>query len=243
MRKATPPTSGADGRAAIDLALPRRWPELTDGQLTYVLRLLAAGYQPGYTASLLLLRLLPAGVSARDIPLMELGAAADSLSWIGEPPREPARPEGIGGGEALDRELHGVPFATWLAVENLWRGCIERGETGQGPKPPPVVASLLDTLWPGYRPESYAPWHGLAALMWVNGLKESFAALFPHLYRPAGRGDGEPDARETMETQIRALTGGDVTKRPAVLETDTWAALTELDAKAREAAELRKYGN
>ena len=39
---------------------------------------------------------------------------------------------------------------------------------------------------------------------------------------------------------IRALTGGDITKEAAIMKMDTWRALTELDAKAREAEELRK---
>ena len=37
-----------------------------------------------------------------------------------------------------------------------------------------------------------------------------------------------------MNAQIRALTGGDITKEEAVLSMDTWRALTELDAKAKE---------
>ena len=39
---------------------------------------------------------------------------------------------------------------------------------------------------------------------------------------------------------IRALTGGDITKEESILKTDTWRALTELDALAKEAANLRK---
>ena len=37
------------------------------------------------------------------------------------------------------------------------------------------------------------------------------------------------------DAQIRALTAGDITKEPAVLKTETHRALTELNAKAREA--------
>ena len=42
---------------------------------------------------------------------------------------------------------------------------------------------------------------------------------------------------------IRALTGGDITKEERIMKMDTWRALTELDAKAREAEELRKAIN
>ena len=45
---------------------------------------------------------------------------------------------------------------------------------------------------------------------------------------------------EAMNAQIRALTGGDITKEGQIRDSDVWRALTELDAKAREADELDK---
>ena len=46
-----------------------------------------------------------------------------------------------------------------------------------------------------------------------------------------------------MNAQIRALTKGDITKERDILNMDTWRALTELDALAREYEEInRKYG-
>lgn len=42
-----------------------------------------------------------------------------------------------------------------------------------------------------------------------------------------------------MITCLRALTGGDITKQPAVLSTPTPDALTELDAKAEEAEKMK----
>lgn len=46
--------------------------------------------------------------------------------------------------------------------------------------------------------------------------------------------------RDSTNAQIRALTGGDITKEAAIRQMDTHRALTELDAKAREAEEYRK---
>ena len=43
-----------------------------------------------------------------------------------------------------------------------------------------------------------------------------------------------------MNMQIRALTGGDITKEKEVLKMDCWRALTELDAKALDAIEIKK---
>lgn len=52
---------------------------------------------------------------------------------------------------------------------------------------------------------------------------------------------------EVMNNEIRALTGGDISKEDMVLSTDCWRALTELDYKAKEAEdfnkEMAKYKN
>ena len=50
-----------------------------------------------------------------------------------------------------------------------------------------------------------------------------------------------PDSlREGMECIIRTLTGGDVTKREAVLHASLHAALYELEQRVREADKLKK---
>ena len=47
-----------------------------------------------------------------------------------------------------------------------------------------------------------------------------------------------------MNAEIRALTGGDITKENQVLSMDCWRALTELNEKARETQEYNeKYGH
>ncbi len=46
-----------------------------------------------------------------------------------------------------------------------------------------------------------------------------------------------------MNAQIRALTKGDITKEKEILSLDTWRALTELNAQAREYKELNAQLN
>ena len=46
--------------------------------------------------------------------------------------------------------------------------------------------------------------------------------------------------RTAMNAQIRALTCGDITKEEALLSMDTWRALTELDAKAKEVEDIKR---
>ena len=83
-----------------------------------------------------------------------------------------------------------------------------------------------------------------------------FARQFKHFFKPisnAGDADGNMFEQtksqyeilyEAVNSQIRALTKGDVTKEKEVLAIDTWRALTELDALAKEYDEFnKKYPN
>jgi hypothetical protein len=48
--------------------------------------------------------------------------------------------------------------------------------------------------------------------------------------------------QDVVDSQLRALTKGDITKEKEILAMDTWRALTELNALAREYEELnQKY--
>lgn len=80
-------------------------------------------------------------------------------------------------------------------------------------------------------------------MLWYNHVKRVMAKAFPHFFHKAATEDGELEAVDIMNlynVQLRALTGGDATKEKDVLALDCWRALTELDAKAREAEELEK---
>lgn len=90
------------------------------------------------------------------------------------------------------------------------------------------------TLTPGER---------VGTLLWFVHVKQVMARFFPHFFKKTVVEDGEPEPVNFIELyniQLRALTGGDVTKEDTVLNLACWRALTELDAKAREAEELEK---
>jgi hypothetical protein len=93
------------------------------------------------------------------------------------------------------------------------------------------------TLTPGER---------VGTLLWFVHVKRVMARAFPHFFKRTVVEDGQPEHVDFMELyniQLRALTGGDVTKESTVLSLECWRALTELDAKAREAEELEKIRN
>lgn len=156
----------------------------------------------------------------------------DRLSFMDTPPEEPFQLPPLAGKAPIERELHGVPFSDYLQLENLWQGFLSSGA-------PEALTKMSELIWKGQT--QFVPADLYLVILWYSGLKAHFAVMFSSLFRPAGN-NTDIDMRRIMTAEIRALTGGDITKENAVLAADTWTALTELDAKACEAEEWRsKY--
>lgn len=237
----------------LHVNVPSSWEELDGLQLLYILRLLSLGMPPEHTQVYAFLHFARLDVMKHDAlvrwlkddsetivvrkgrrlyPLSrrDLSLAAMELDFIGEPPPVPQRPDKWHGVPAVDAALHGVPFGVYLQLENYMQRYLQQ----------PEEALLLDMaclLYPGLRANKRNCLLSLIVLHWMTGVKMLFSRLYPDLYRPAASTDELPDLREVMLAQIRALTSGDVTKEHEVLNVDTWTALAELNAKAREARE------
>lgn len=228
----------------LSITIPTSWNEIEAPLLRYVARLMAAGFTMEQVKNYAILRHIPQDVLKRLNPA-HLAVAQQYLNFLDTPPTVPVRPSHLGKGTAIDKEFHNVPFATYLVIENLWQGTLETlQEVKDVPSlgtPPAAALELLTYLYEGYDKTQVKPWHIIILLLWMQGLKSYLALTFPHLFHKADTTDNAAvNMREVMESEIRALTGGDITKREEVLKADTWAALTELDAKAREAEELNK---
>lgn len=240
-------TTPASSSAKLCVSVPIAWHELTEPQLLYILRLLAEGVPPDSVEVYAFLRFAGLGVvraegdtlivrkGGRLFPLSRrdvvLGAMA--LDFIHEPPPVPQRPARWLGVAAVDAELHGVPFGEYLQIENYMQRYLQQPEDG-------LLYAMARLLYPELTREAQPKVFRYLIIHWLTGLKMLFARLYPDLYRPAPAEDGMPDLREVMLAQIRALTAGDVTKEHGVLNVDTWTALAELNAKAREARELER---
>lgn len=89
-----------------------------------------------------------------------------------------------------------------------------------------------------------SPEERFGTFLWYSHVKSVFSKHFTHFLRKVDADGGESVNGiiiiEQYNVQLRALTDGDATKEDAVLALDCWRALTELDAKAREAEELEK---
>ncbi|MQO08640.1 hypothetical protein F7D57_02640 [Prevotella copri] len=141
---------------------------------------------------------------------------------------------------AVDSMLHDVSFYDYLNIEKNYQLFMLNQEDKFLSK----MAHLMYRTADGSADETahFEPYELLGVFIWFSSVKEYFAANFPHFFKPAREG-GElrrVDILPAMQAQIRALTDGDVTKQQAVYNTDCWAALTELDNKAREAEEFKE---
>ena len=147
----------------------------------------------------------------------------------------------IQGYRAVDVNLHGVSFMDYLSAETAFQIYL----SAKKPETLDALARILYRKRNGDAPKrlklDVAERTGVFA--WYCYVKAEFARQFPSFFRPAG---GEPtkwDLLKMANVQLRALTQGDVTKEEMIKNMDCWRALTELNEKAREAAEFEaKYG-
>ena len=237
----------------LKISTQKSWQELTPPQLRYILELQAQGVPSGtiqvsaflHFAGLKIYKTegeflrLRAGMKVYRVKASDIAMAAMALDFITDPPTHPQLLPELAGKQAKDAELHGVPFAHYLQIENYMQQYLRT-------KDATLLTPVLALLYEGnLQEQDIDDTARYMVLHWYNGLKPFLAQTFSDLFRPAAGGEEgeEPDLRELMLAQIRALTGGDVTKEEQVLNVDTWTALAELNAKAREAKEVNKMYN
>lgn len=163
----------------------------------------------------------------------EIAELLEPLSFIEAPGAVPVRPDDWHSAKAVDAALHGLTFGEWLQLENYYQAYISTKQASD-------LQAIAQLLYPGLKPKYIDDAFKFGLLQWVIQVKQYFAKLWPNFFRPA---EGEVSGSTMLDitnAEIRALTGGDVTKEDKIMETECWRALTELDYKAKEAAELKK---
>lgn len=234
----------------LSVNVPASWQELTDKQLYYVYCLLGKGiptervmmYAFMRFAGLYVIKqhseevvIVRKGNKAYPIRKDDLQFAALRLDFLSQPSDFPVRLNSYKGKSAVDAELHDFPFGHYLQVENYFQAYLQTGNEE-------CIAAIASFLYPNYngKPDKTMTYN---ILSWVYGIKRHFSAEFSELFRAVPQKSNEneedyPDMKAITEAEIRALNGGDITKTKEILEADTWGALAELNAKAREAEEL-----
>ena len=244
----------ADG--SLQLHAPHSWAELSQDQLRYVLTLLTQGWQEWQVRTYLFARLTGVQVlnykkdgwlceTTTDqgktirffLQLWQVQSFCECFDFVFDGQGADNRLDQIGPYKAVDVELHGFPFINYIVCDNYFQQFLESDQTSD--QPLREMARVLYLNSEGVEPDSIqcSPADLMGVFLWFTFVKNNFSKAFPHLFKPAN-GVTAYDPTETMNAQIRALTGGDITKEQTIKKADVWRALTELDAKAREADEL-----
>jgi len=245
-------------RIRVNLIVPTSWEELTQEQLKYYFFVLTMCQSAAEVKTYCLCRwsglevLYPYGEGfmcrheQREFVLqpLQVAAAIQSLDWTDTLPTSPVRLERIGKYRALPADFQEVPFETFIICDNLYQGYLSA-------KDDQLLDDLARVLYQSAKVRPDAA-QRIGVFYWFASLKEMFARQFKHFFQPlSAQSDGNMfnQGRSQYEiiyhavnAQIRALTKGDVTKEKEVLAIDTWRALTELDALAKEYEEFnQKY--
>lgn len=251
-----PSSLAADG--TLNLHAPHSWEELTQEQLRYVLTLLAQGWKEYSARTYLFSRLcgvkvlnekkdgwlceteLENGKSVRFfLELWQVQDFCSQFDFIFDGKGAANRLDTIGAYQAVDVELHGLSFANYITADNFFQQFLMSDQTSDEPLREMVRCLYLGKDGKEADHIECSPAELMGVFLWFTFVKNNFSQNFTHLFKPASD-VGTYDPRAAMDAQIRALTGGDITKEKQIEESDVWRALTELDAKAREADELNE---
>lgn len=256
MKKKTPATFLDN---VLNFSLPDSWEKLTQWQLWYVCYAMV-NFDETQAKTYIFIRLLGIKVIHKKkdgwvcsvmlknrlhffLENWQIQSFIKVLDFIYNPGINPVRLEVVGELYAVDVLLRGIIFKDYLTLENLYQGYLQTNRQELLMK----MARLLYIDKHGNHPEkpSFPDAELLSVFIWYAAIKNRFAMVFPYFFGKVGEGmEDVPDMANVMNAQIRALTGGDVTKENEVLNMDCWRALTELNEKARETAEFKKkYGN
>ncbi|WP_407404522.1 hypothetical protein [Sodaliphilus sp.] len=239
---------------AVNLIVPKGWNELNDKQLLFVYRLLADGLPSVDIRTKCLLKwsdthvmgvgsgettfLLKHRGKTFDVPATQVAEVISLMAWLDDLPTFPVRPSHFKRHRPLPADFSGVPFEKFLVCDNLYQGYLTTKDEHLLDEMGKVLYDCKVKAFPSH--------FRIAFFYWFAALKQYLSNTFPNFYRPAKSEDsnmlGSPtqNVAEAMNAQIRALTKGDVTKEKEILSLDTWRALTELNAQAKEYEELQQ---
>ena len=268
IRSQTLPTySFNDGKINLSLTVPDSWDKLTQSQLRYALFLLTRYSEPIVIKTCFLVRVAGLDIIKRTRTGWKCQVRCHDVS--GSKGREKVRRrvfylsteqvlgfldqldflDGFSGFQPIasisDRlfavdSIRRISFQDYLFAEKYYQLYLLR----RADKFLAQLGYILYRTSGGERDDTvtFAPEELLATFLWYSDFKALAAANFPHFFKSSKEGGApsEQDISLGIRAQVRALTDGDITKQQAVFETDCWAALTELDEKAREAEEFKQ---
>ena len=250
----------------IELTVPRGYAEMNEKQLRYVASLQVSGQSEESMRTKCFIRfagikpvahlgeiyffIRPKFKGTFSLKAEEVAYFSKKMDWITKNYIGITPIQKIGRYQAVDRIFRDITFAQYLDAENYYQAFIFT-------KKEQYLHKLMSTLYQTgkkydssltdkrakYFARKASETEKIATIMWMMGVKEYFSIKFSYLFSVSSAGGDDqkaPDMFEIISNQVRALTDGDVTKQKAVLASNTWDALKELNEKAKEAKNLTK---
>lgn len=236
---------------SINLKAPHSWQSLSDSQLRFVHYLLRTEHTLPQVMALALFRWAKVRILHREgavfivkhrgkrypISALQVAEASRAMKWLGDIPGFPVRLSRIGLHRPVRADFQNVSFEDFLALDNLYQGYLNTQRAD-------LLREMAKIMYQSKRIRLNAE-EEICTFYWFTSVKQMFARMFRHFLKPLSTDDSMPNLpslqqlQESMNAQIRALTGGDITKEREVLKMDCWRALTELDAKARDSESIK----
>lgn len=251
------PTSSKQG--VLRLSAPDSWSKMTDEQVKYVLTMMTQRSNLEVKI-LMLLRFCGIGVICKEsegvyrcyqkqgkekvllfLETWQFRELLHTFDFIDRYEDYTVRLGSVAGLKPVDELLHGVSFMDYLVLDKLYQGFLRNQSKTMLLE---EMGRIMFTDKNGNmdRNAHFEEWQRLHVFLWYSRVKMKFSEQFPYFFKPAAAG-GKVTERAVVNQiniQIRALTGGDITKENAVVQEDCWRALTELDAKAEEVLNMKK---
>lgn len=240
-------------RQILNVIIPKSWQELPDKELRFVFRLLQGEYSLTQIKTLCLLRWGQLKVVRREgavfivrhhkknypLTTLQICESTEALAWLGDVPQYPVRLSRIGIYRPVRADFQNVSFGDFLALDNLYQGYLQTQRE----------ELLHDMALVMYQTKHIhlSKVEQINIFYWFTSLKRWFANMFSHFFKMEKSDENGStmlsfkELQQNMNTQIRALTGGDITKEKEVLQMDCWRALTELEAKAVDYEDMKKH--
>ena len=235
----------------FNLSFPKDWQSLSDSQLQYFFTQLSHDLPMEEIFTLCLFKWADLRVLCKThdgsylvkrrhkqkqettLTIRQVQAAMASLDFLRQFAPLPVRITKIKRATAIAADFQAVPFSTFISADNYYQGFLHT-------KNEALLNHLATLLYLKVKSRHLTTPLLLNAFYCLSSLKHYFARLFPHFLQPMSSSsedllDYAPPIGEVLRTamnaQIRALTGGDISKEELVLSMDTWRALTELSLK------------
>lgn len=162
---------------SINLIVPQGWHELDDKQLRYVYSLIAKEFSADEIKTLALLHFSGCKVIARhdknsfllkhEKNLFQtsgtiIAEVIPSLGWLDAIPASPVRLKKLRNHASVDAEFQGVPFETYIVVENLYQGFLSTQKDA-------LLDEIAHVLYPGCS-ATLTPEERISIFYWVASL-------------------------------------------------------------------------